>query len=224
MMKVYYKSKLYVATAATIVLIALFAGSTIVAAQQIGQHPAAVKGARVESHEGLTIAASPWTNADLYKDKFGKNSPLKAGIVAIHLSFRNDSNQAIKVNADKIQLQVRLSDESRQNLDTLTPEDVADAIRNPGARDITAKRKPIPGGKGWRDKHWDEIVQATQNAALPTQLIAPHSTMQGLVFFDLRGQMDLLDTAHLYIPDLTTLETNHSLLYFEIDLGWHPAN
>ena len=220
MMKVYYKSKLYVVAAAAFVLSALLTGGTIVA----GQQAAAEKGARLESHEGLTIIASPWTNADLYKDKFGKNSPFKAGIVAIHLSFRNDSNQAIKVNSDRIQLQVRLSDDNRQNLDTLTPEDVADAIRNPGARDITTKRKRIPGGKGWRDKHWDEIVQATQNAGLPTQLIAPHSTMQGLVFFDLRGQMDLLDTAHLYIPDLTTLETNHSLLYFEIDLGWHPAN
>jgi hypothetical protein len=220
MMKVYYKSKFYVAAAAAIVLTALLTSSPVVA-----QQATAEKGAALESHEGLTITARPWTNADLYKDKFGKNSPFKAGIVAIYLSFRNDSNQAIKVNADKIQLQVHISEDNRQNLDTLTPEDVADAIRNPGAKDITATRKRIPGKNGgWRDKHWDEIVQTTQNAGLPTQLVAPHSTMQGLVFFDLRGQIDLLDSAHLYIPDLATLEGNHSLLYFEIDLSRRAAN
>lgn len=222
MMKVYYKSKLRVATAIAFLFLALPESNLLA-----GQQTVTEKGAALESHEGLTVTARPWMNAELYNEKFGKNSPFRVGVVAIHLSFRNDSNQAIKVNLEKIQLQVRLSEDNRQNLDTLTPQDVADSVRNPGARDVTSRRKPIPipGKKGgWRDKHWDEVVQATQDAGLPSQLVAPHSTMQGLVFFDLRGQMDLLDTAHLYIPDLVTLETNHALLYFEIDLGRHATN
>lgn len=223
MMKVYYKSKSCVAPGIAFLFLSLPASNALFA----GQQATSVKAAAVESHEGLTVSARPWTSADLYKDKFGKNSPFKVGIVAIQLSFRNDSSQAIKVDLDRIQLQVRLSDDNRQNLGTLTAEDVADSVRNPGSRDVTVARKPLPlpGKKsGGRDKHWDELVQVIQDAGLPSHLIAPHSTMQGLVFFDLRGQLDLLDTAHLYIPDLVTLETNHPLFYFEIDLGRRAAN
>jgi hypothetical protein len=221
MIKVYYKSMPSVARAIAFLLGALSASNPLFARQQ----PSTVKAAALESHEGLTISARPWTTADLYKEKFGKNSPFKVGIVAIQLSFRNDSNQAVRVNLDKIQLLLRLSDDNRQNLDSLTPEDVADSVRNPGTRDVTATRKPIPGkNHGWRDKHWDEVQQAAQDAGLPSRLIAPHSTMQGLLFFDLGGQLDLLDSAHLYVPDLVTLETNHPLFYFEIDLGRHASN
>jgi hypothetical protein len=49
--------------------------------------------------------------------------------------------------------------------------------------------------------------------------VAPHSTVQGLLYFDLRGQFDLLSTAHLYVPDLLVMEKNRSLMYFEIDLS-----
>jgi hypothetical protein len=222
MMKVYYKSKSRVATAAAFLLYSLSASNALLAGQGT-----VLKAAAVESHEGLTISARPWTSEDLYKEKFGKNSPFRAGIVAIHLSFRNDSNQAIKVDLERIQLQIQLSDNNRQNLGTLTPEDVADSVRNPGSRDVATRRKPLPlPGKrtGGRDKHWDELVQIVQDAGLPSRLVGPHSTMQGLVFFDVRGQLDLLDTAHLYIPDLVALETNHPLFYFEIDLGRHAAN
>jgi hypothetical protein len=222
MMKVYYKSKLAVAPAAAFLFwMVSVTGGQLACAQN------SVKAAAVESHEGMTVSASPWTSADLYKEKFAKNSPFKAGIVAIQLSFRNDSNQAVKVDVGRIQLQVRVSDDNRQNLDSLTPQDVTDAVRNPGSRDVSVARKPLPlpGKKpGGRDKHWDELVQLVQDAGLPSQLVAPHSTMRGLIFFDLRGQFDLLDTAHLYIPDLTVLETNHSLLYFEIDLGRRASN
>ena len=223
MMKVYYKSKSCVAPAAAFLLYSLSASNALLA----GQQGNVVRAAAVESHEGLTVSARPWTSADLYKEKFGKNSPFRVGIVAIHLSFRNDSAQAIKIDLDRIQLQVRLSEDNRQNLGTLTAEDVADSVRNPGSRDVTVARKPIPlpGKKsGGRDKHWDELVQVVQDAGLPSRLVAPHSTMQGLIFFDLRGQLDLLDTAQLYIPDLVALETNHPLFYFEIDLGRHAAN
>lgn len=223
MMKVYYKSNPSVALAAVFLCCGLAISNAPVAAQQANT----VKAAAVESHEGMTVSARPWTSADLYKEKFGKNSPFKAGIVAVHLSFRNDATQAVKVDLDRIQLQLHLSEDNRQNLGTLTPQDVADAVRNPGSRDVSVSRKPLPlpGKKpGGRDKHWDELVQVIQDAGLPSQLVAPHSTMQGLIFFDLRGQLDLLDTAHLYIPDLITLETNHPLFYFEIDLGRRAAN
>jgi hypothetical protein len=50
-------------------------------------------------------------------------------------------------------------------------------------------------------------------------VIAPHSTVQGLLYFDLQGQFDLLNGARLYVPDVLVMENNRSLTYFEIDLS-----
>jgi hypothetical protein len=64
-----------------------------------------------------------------------------------------------------------------------------------------------------------EIQKAAAEAAVPGSIVAPHHAMQGLLYFDLQGQFDLLSTAHLYVPDVRALEKNHSLFYFEIDLS-----
>jgi len=40
-------------------------------------------------------------------------------------------------------------------------------------------------------------------AVVPANVIAPHSTVQGLLYFDLQGQFDLLNAAHLYVPDVS---------------------
>jgi len=43
--------------------------------------------------------------------------------------------------------------------------------------------------------------------------------VQGLLYFDLQNQFDLLETAHLYVPDLVLMRGNRALTYFDIDLG-----
>ena len=50
-------------------------------------------------------------------------------------------------------------------------------------------------------------------------MVAAHGTVQGLLYFDLQNQFDLLDTAHLYVPELVFMRGNRSLTYFDIDLG-----
>ena len=39
--------------------------------------------------------------------------------------------------------------------------------------------------------------------------------------FDLQNQFDLLDTAHLYVPELVLMRGNRPLTYFDINLGQH---
>jgi hypothetical protein len=70
-----------------------------------------------------------------------------------------------------------------------------------------------------RDKHWAEMQKAAAEAAIGSSIVAPHHSVEGLLYFDLEGQFDLLNTAHLYVPDVRALEKNHPLLYFEIDLS-----
>ena len=181
--------------------------------------------ASLESHEGLTISATPWTDAAKYKEKFPKKSPYSAGILAVQVSFRNDSDDSVKVNLSRVRLTVHLDAENTQELPSLSPEELVQAVLKPGGKDPTATRKklpvPVPLPKGGKDKNADELQREAQEAGVPTGVIAPHSTVQGLIYFDLQNQFDLLDTAHLYVPELVLMRGNRALTYFDIDLGKH---
>jgi hypothetical protein len=178
--------------------------------------------ASLESHEGLTISAIPWTEPSKYKEKFPKKSPHSAGVLAVQVSFRNDSDDSIKVDLSRIRLSVNLDAENKQELPCLSPVELAQAVLKPGGKDPTKRQKlPIPVmiPRSGKDKNWDELQKEAQDAGVPTGVIAPHSTVQGLLYFDLQNQFDLLETAHFYVPDLVFMRGNRALTYFDIDLG-----
>lgn len=185
------------------------------------QHP--LKAASLESHEGLTVSVLPLTEAAQYKEKFPKKSPLAAGVLAVQVTFRNDTDDSIKINLERIRLVVTLSENDRQQIEPLSPSGLADAVLHPSAQDPTATRRkfPIPRGSsgGGHDKHWTETEKAAREAGLQGNIVAPHRDLQGLLYFDLQGQFDLLGTAHLYLPELQVLEKNRSLTYFDIELS-----
>ena len=206
-------------------IIVPFLAMTIFLCDSPAQQPPAstLKAAALESHEGVTISAQPWTDAASYKAKFPKKSPLTWGIVAINTTIRNDSDDSMKVDLEQIRLNVTVSEENRQALPSLSADDVADASTESQKKDPTeTRRSPIPipkGPKTGRDKHWMEMQKAAADAAIASSIVAPHHSVQGLLYFDLQGQLDLLHTAHLYVPDVRALEKNHALVYFEIDLS-----
>jgi hypothetical protein len=118
---------------------------------------------------------------------------------------------------------VRVDEDNRQQIEPLSPEQVADATLSVNRKDPTATRKkfPFPTGapKTGRNKDWFEVQKDAQEAAVPSSVVAAHSTVQGLLYFDMQSQFDLLSTAHLYVPNVLVLEKGRSLLYFEIDLS-----
>jgi len=183
----------------------------------------------VDSHEGITIGVEPWTQASRYKEKFPKKSPLAAGIVAIHLSIRNDNDQGVKVDLHRIRLIVQISEDSRQELAPRSADDVADAVMlKSNGKDPTARRVPLPipvgKTKPERDANWTSFRDACQNAAVPSAVVAAHSTVEGLIYFDLRGEVELLQTARLYLPNLLMMGENQPLSYFDIALSHNSAN
>ena len=189
-----------------------------------GQQAESLRTSIVDAHEGVTIGVDPWTQASRYKSKFPKKSPFNGGIVALHLTIRNDNEEGVKLNISRIRLLVQLDEENRQELQTLTAEDVADAVMlKHNGKDPTARRSPLPlpfptgGPKPERDKNWMEFKEACQNAAMPSSVLGAHSSMEGLVYFDLRGEVDLLRTARLYVPDLQRMSTHDAISYFDID-------
>jgi len=206
-------------------ILTIFTALLLTAGNASPQQSSALKTASLESHEGMTITARPWTDPALYKEKF-KKSPYAAGVIAIEVVFRNDSDDSMKVNLERIRLNVTLSEDDRQALYPLSPDEGADVITRPGAKDVTARRIPIPlgGPKVGKDKKWTEVQQSLHDAGVQSSVVAPHSSVKGLLYFDLRNQFDLLNTAHLYVPEVVALEKNHGLLYFEIDLSRSSAS
>lgn len=186
----------------------------------IAKQASSLKTSALESHEGMTISAQPWTNPAQYKEKFHK-SPYAAGIVGVQVTFRNDSDDSLKVNLERIRLNITLSEEDHQALNPLTSEDAADVILKPATKNLGRSRFPIPigGPKVGHDKKWVEMEQELRDAGVKASIVAPHSSVQGLLYFDLRSQFDLLANARLYVPSIVALEKNHELLYFEIDLS-----
>jgi hypothetical protein len=186
------------------------------------QQQAALKTASLESHEGLTVSALPWTDAALYREKFPKKSPFSAGVLAVQVVFRNDSDESLRVNLDRIRLTVQLDADNRQEVQSLTADQLADAVLKPAAKDPTARPKlplPLPSSKGGRDKHWTELQKEALEAGIPTSVVAAHGSVKGLLYFDLQNQFDLLQTAHLYIPEVVLMQQSRALTYFDIDLG-----
>jgi hypothetical protein len=195
------------------------------AAASFAQQPAQLKTASLESHEGMTISARPWMGPGQYKEKFPKKSPYAAGVLAVQVVFRNDSDQSVKVNLDRIRLTFNLEEDNRQEVQPLTPEQLADAVTRPGTKDPTKRRRlpiPLPSSgapKNKTDKNWLELQKEGQEAGIPTSVIAAHSSVTGLLYFDMQGQFDLLSTAHLYVPEIAIMGKPASLTYFEIDLS-----
>ncbi len=195
----------------------------------LGQESKPLKTSILDAHEGVAIGVEPWTQASRYKERFPKKSPFAAGIVALRLSIRNDNDEAVKLNLHRIRLLVQLDEDNKQELESLTADDVADAVMlRQNGKDPTARRLPIPlpinRPKPTRDKNWEEFHGTVQNAGMPSGVIGAHSTMEGLVYFDLRGEWDLLQTARLYVPDLQRMTSQQAILYFDIDFGRGTSN
>jgi hypothetical protein len=224
MQKVYYTrmkiaSSAVLSAALPLTMLILLVKSPASAQQQSASKP--ITTASLDSHEGLTIAADPWLSAERYKQAFPKKSPYAAGILAIKVTLRNDSAESIKVRIERIRLNLAFDDNNRQELPALTSEQLADAVLHPRVKSPSKPRipLPLPSSSGGRDKNWEQYQKLAEDNGLHASVVAPHSTTEGLLYFDLQNQFDLLSNARLYIPDLLALEKNQALMYFDIDLS-----
>lgn len=223
MQKVYY-TRMNIASSAVIsmgiffMLVALPSRPDARARQQSASKP--ITTASLDSHEGMTIAAEPWLSPERYKQAFPKKSPYAAGILAIKVTLRNDSAESIRVGLERISLNLTFEDSGRQELPALTSEQLADAVLHPRVKANKPRLPlPLPSSTGGRDKNWQEYQRLAEERGLHAGVIAPHSTTEGLLYFDLQNQFDLLANAHLYVPDLVALEKNQALMFFDIDLS-----
>jgi hypothetical protein len=176
-----------------------------------------------ETHEGLSVSAAPWTSRTHYKARFPKKNPMDGGALAIDVVLRNDTDQALHVNLERIRLLLLPPEGDRQQLAPLSSEELADLVFHAAPKDPTAARRrlPIPHSdpRNSRDKAWAELQQVADNASLSVEVIPPHASLRGLLYFDMAYQFDLLEDARLYIPEITVVGGDKSILYFELDLS-----
>ena len=121
----------------------------------------------MDTHEGMSIAVEPWTQAIAYKQQFPKKSPFSGGVVALQMTFRNDSDESIKIDVQSIRLLLLIGEDNRQELSPLTAEDVADTVLlSNNGKDPTQRRNPLPIPVGnrdrSRDKNWTELKDAAR--------------------------------------------------------------
>ena len=170
-----------------------------------------------DSHQNLLIVADPYVTADRYRETFGKKSPYDAGIVAIDVYFRNDNDAPIRLNPGTIELVVSLPDEARQRLAPLSPEDVADRTLMMKASNPKVRPRlpfPIGGSDSGKGKDWNDMVTTIRSVAIGTDILPPHATTHGFLFFDLNHDFDAVRHSHVYIPDLEFMGSNNALFYF----------
>jgi hypothetical protein len=55
-------------------------------------------------------------------------------------------------------------------------------------------------------------------------VVGAHSSVEGLIYFDIRGEVDLLETARLYVPNLVMMDSHQPISFFDISLNHSSSN
>jgi hypothetical protein len=172
-----------------------------------------------DGHDGLTVSADPYVDKARGKEKFGKANPLDAGILPVEVFLRNDTQAPIQVNINTIQLEVRLRNGGKQQVDWLPAADVAALIAHPGGVAPSQPRRvagiPLPSG----DKKADKLAEILQPFSLDADTVPPMHTLHGFLFFDVNHDASLASTAVLYVPDVMQIPSKKALMFFEVNLG-----
>jgi hypothetical protein len=172
-----------------------------------------------DTHEGLTVSANSYADPALAKDKFGKANPLPLGILPVEVFLRNETMQAMRVNMSTIQLSVRFPSGRHQDVDWLSPGDVASVVAHPNGPPAPQSRRFPVGIGSIGDKKADKLMETLGPLALDADVVPPMATIHGFLFFDLNGDISLAEGASLYVPDVTEIPSSKALMFFEVPIG-----
>jgi hypothetical protein len=176
-----------------------------------------------DAHQDLLVAADPWVTPEEYKGRFPKENPFDYGIMAIDVYFKNDGALPVRINLATIRMTIVHKQSANEELAPLSSGDVANYMlggKNNGKNPTKGGKLPIPIHRGDKnDKKVQEMADVLHGAQLSTDLVPPHSTVRGLLYFDVDGHFEWTTTARLYVPDLKTMGTDKTLLFFDVDLG-----
>lgn len=174
-----------------------------------------------DRHDGLTIIVDPYTDPARAKEKFGKANPLEAGILPLEVIMQNDTALPIRVTLNTIQLEVRLRNGGRQDIDWLSAEETAVLIAHPGGNPNSPgqRRLPVPLGIPVGDKKAEKFAAVLRPFTLDADIVPPNGKIQGFLYFNLGREMELAAKASLYVPDLVIVPSNKVMIFFDVPLS-----
>lgn len=169
----------------------------------------------------MTIAVDPYVDAVRAKEKFGKKHPYDADILAIEVWFKNDTDRAILVGLDQIQLVIAPPEGRRQKVDWIDLGTVIEKVlhEKKGGPEVKKPRVPIPLPRSSASKDWKKLEEAWSTLVLSADVVAPKSTVHGFLFFDMGRHMDWAPYSRLLVSRLKVIESGKEMFYFEVDLG-----
>ena len=169
-----------------------------------------------DSHEGILVACDAYQNAQRVKKTFGKQNPLKAGILPIAAYIRNSTKWPVAITLRSIRLEIVPPKGSRQQLIPLTPDEVATAILHPKRPTFGPRaRFPLPIPISNPSKKWRKLREKLELLSFPDAVIAPGATVHGFFYFDMAGDYDAIRFARFYVPDLKFLGNTEPIMFFE---------
>lgn len=190
-----------------------------VAAQQIDVNTLPAR----DTHEGLTVAADPYTDAARSKERFGKKHPYEAGLLAVEIFIRNDTTRPVRLDINQIRLLISPPGHSRQRLSPLEMEVVIEKTlhKEQGGPNPTASRIPLPIPRRTpdRSKDWKKLEEVIAPAVFMNDILPPQATVRGFLFFDMARRFEWVPFARIYVPDLKYMDDGQALFYFEVELG-----
>ncbi len=175
-----------------------------------------------DTHEGVTVAADPYTDAARSKERFGKKHPHQAGILAVEVVMHNGTTRPIRVNLDAVRLLLEPPGTSRQRLEALDLEAVIEKTlhKEQGGPNPTASRLPIPRmPKPDRSKEWKQLEAALSPYVFNFDILPPQATVRGFFFFDMARRFEWVQYGRVYVPELKFMDDGQALFFFEVDLS-----
>jgi hypothetical protein len=172
-----------------------------------------------DQHEGMTIAADSYHDANRAKEKFGKADPVPVGILPVDVFLINSTTKPIRIDMESVQLTVHFENGQQQDIDWLPISEVARMVAHPnGPSNPHAPRFPIGVPTG-ADTKTDKLIEILRPFELDVSIVPPMATIHGFLFFDLNHDLSLAQHASLYVPNLTNVPEKKPLMFFEVLLG-----
>ena len=172
-----------------------------------------------DSHQGLTVSADPYLDGDRSKAKFEKANPYKAGLLAIDVSFKNDTTAPIHVDLSTLRLEIDQPDGQRFHLPPLTLDEAARQIAHPQGASLPRPRRLPSISPPGDDSKARDIKNKLEPFALQADVVPPNGAIHGFVFFDMNNHFDAVPNASLYLPDVKSVTSDTAMIYFEVPLG-----
>jgi hypothetical protein len=159
------------------------------------------------SNNGITVAAVPYVTDEQAKTAFGKLNPYEHGVLPMLLVVQNDSKQAIRLDAARVEYIDR--DRSR-----IEPTPAAEVPYLEGPRRPTFTPGPIPGVGGGRKKS-KLATEEIELRAWAAKMLPPGESAHGFLYFRTGHRPG----ARLYMTGLTEASSGKELFYFDIPLN-----